>query len=104
MTPQIHRLSIDLERFRQHAKWQIAPMDWSMVPPLQRKGIAMKQLAAMIRSFPPGVTGLVVAGLLAATMSSIDSGINACSAAYVTDFHRRWGVVMGHQSWGNGHR
>jgi Na+/proline symporter len=50
----------------------------------------MKQLAAMIRSFPTGVTGLVAAGLLAATMSSIDSGINACSAAYVTDFHKRF--------------
>lgn len=67
----------------------LPPLDWSQVSPLQRKGIAMKQLAAMIQSFPPGVTGLVVAGLLAATMSSIDSGINACSAAYVTDFHKR---------------
>jgi SSS family transporter len=50
----------------------------------------MQQLAAMIRAFPTGVTGLVAAGLLAATMSSIDSGINACSAAYVTDFHKRY--------------
>lgn len=60
---------------------------WDTVSALQRKGIAMRQLAAMIRSFPPGITGLVVAGLLAATMSSIDSGINACSAAYVSDLH-----------------
>jgi Na+/proline symporter len=31
-----------------------------------------------------------VAGLLAATMSSIDSGVNACTAAYVTDFQKRF--------------
>jgi len=54
----------------------------------------MQQLAAMIRSFPAGVTGLVAAGLLAATMSSIDSGINACSAAWVTDFHKRFFARM----------
>ena len=63
---------------------------WQGLSSLQRTGVAMKQLAAVIRSFPAGVTGLVVAGLLAATMSSIDSGINACSAAYVTDFHKRF--------------
>jgi len=70
----------------------IADVDWSALSPVQQKVTAMKQLAGMIRSFPPGVTGLVAAGLLAATMSSIDSGINACSAAYLTDFHRRFFV------------
>ena len=68
----------------------IADVDWAALSPMQQKATAMKQLAGMIRSFPPGVTGLVAAGLLAATMSSIDSGINACSAAYLTDFHRRF--------------
>ena len=61
----------------------------SSLPPMKMKGVAMKQTAAVIRSFPAGVTGLIVAGLLAATMSSIDSGINACSAAYITDFYNR---------------
>ena len=65
---------------------------WDALSVIQRKSMAMKQLASMINSFPPGVTGLVLAGLLAATMSSIDSGINACSAAYVTDFHCRFFV------------
>ena len=51
--------------------------DWDSLSMIQRKGIAMKQLANVIHSLPPGVTGLVLAGLLAATMSSIDSGINA---------------------------
>lgn len=46
-------------------------------------------LAHMIRSFPGGITGLIAAGLLSATMSSIDSGMNACSAAWVTDLSPR---------------
>lgn len=46
--------------------------------------------ASFIRSLPAGATGLVVVGLTAATMSSIDSGINSCCTAYVTDFYRRF--------------
>jgi len=49
-------------------------------------------LASMIRSFPKGITGLIAAGLLAATMSSIDSGMNACSAAWITDLRPRGGA------------
>ncbi len=60
---------------------------WDQLPTAQKNGLAMAQLGAVIRSFPAGITGLVCAGLLAATMSSIDSGINACSAAYMSDFH-----------------
>ena len=52
-------------------------------------GTALQQIAALIRSFPSGVTGVIAAALLAATMSSIDSGINSCGAAYLTDFHNR---------------
>ncbi|HOX40451.1 MAG TPA: sodium/solute symporter [Candidatus Brocadiia bacterium] len=43
-----------------------------------------------IQSCPYGVTGLLVAGLFAATMSSVDSGINSCSAAFITDFYNRF--------------
>jgi SSS family transporter len=46
-------------------------------------------LAALVASLPPGMTGVVAAGLLAATMSSVDSGINSCAAAWLTDFHER---------------
>lgn len=42
-----------------------------------------------VRSLPVGATGLIVAGLFAATMSSIDSGINSCTAALISDFHRQ---------------
>ena len=60
------------------------------LPAAQRQAMALKQLSQIIRSFPSGVAGLIVAGLIAATMSSIDSGINACTAAYVTDFQKRF--------------
>ena len=56
-------------------------------PAVLRKPMAA--LAALFRSLPAGLSGLVAAGLLAATMSSVDSGVNACCAAWVTDFHGR---------------
>ena len=37
----------------------------------------------------PGLAGLFIAALFAATMSSVDSGINSLSAAMVTDWYRR---------------
>lgn len=55
----------------------------------QRNALMMRQWSGLIRSFPNGVTGLVIAGLLAATMSSLDSGVNACSAACMTDLYPR---------------
>ena len=64
--------------------------------PLAGPGAALKALAAMIASFPTGLTGLVLAGILAATMSSVDSGINSCAAALWTDFPsvaRRYGLT-----------
>ena len=38
---------------------------------------------------PPGVSGLVVAGLLAAAMSSLSSGINSTSSVIIVDFIER---------------
>ncbi len=35
---------------------------------------------------PPGVSGFVMAGMFAAAMSSLDSGVNSISAVVVTDF------------------
>ncbi|MDA3839244.1 MAG: sodium/solute symporter [Candidatus Delongbacteria bacterium] len=45
----------------------------------------LKQMAFFIQSMPTGVTGLFIAALLAATMSSIDSGLNAMSAVLSED-------------------
>jgi solute:Na+ symporter, SSS family len=40
---------------------------------------------------PPVVSGLVVSGLFAAAMSSIDSGVNSITAVVMTDFMDRFG-------------
>ena len=39
---------------------------------------------------PAGVAGFVIAGLLAAAMSTLDSSINASAATVTTDFYRRF--------------
>jgi SSS family solute:Na+ symporter len=41
---------------------------------------------------PPGISGLVVAAMFAAAMSSIDSGVNSITAVVMTDFLDRFGV------------
>ena len=38
---------------------------------------------------PMGLAGLLIAALYAATMSSVDSGINSCTAAFMVDFWQR---------------
>ena len=40
-------------------------------------------------AMPMGVAGLLIAALYAATMSSVDSGINSCTTAVMVDFWRR---------------
>ncbi|MBN1853429.1 MAG: sodium/solute symporter [Pirellulales bacterium] len=44
----------------------------------------------IIRFLPPGITGLVLAGLLAAAMSSLSSGINSSTSVIATDFVDRF--------------
>jgi SSS family solute:Na+ symporter len=44
----------------------------------------------MLRYMPVGLTGLVMAGIFAAAMSSLDSAYNSLSAATVHDFYRRY--------------
>ena len=46
-------------------------------------------VARFIAALPAGVCGLLMAGLFAASMSSVDSGVHSCSTAFLTDFHRR---------------
>ncbi len=50
---------------------------------------AMARFGSFARTLPYGLTGLLAAGLLAATMSSVDSGLNACLASWMTDFEGR---------------
>ncbi len=39
---------------------------------------------------PAGVAGIIIAAIFAATMSSVDSGINSLSTTCVVDLYRRW--------------
>ncbi len=40
---------------------------------------------------PLGLRGVMIAAILAAAMSSIDSGLNSCTTALITDFFKRFG-------------
>ncbi len=42
------------------------------------------------QQLPDGVVGLVIAGLFAATMSTVDSSLNSSSTVIVNDFYRRF--------------
>ncbi|MFT7644201.1 MAG: SSS family transporter [Pirellulaceae bacterium] len=57
------------------------------------------------RHLPMGLAGLLLAALLAASMSSMDSGLNSISTLVVTDFYRKstWAqqVVVGRQGGAN---
>jgi len=53
-------------------------------------GFQDQALPTFVRlKFPPGVVGLLVAALMAATMSSIDSGIHSVTTAIIVDFRDR---------------
>ena len=43
----------------------------------------------ILTQLPGGLTGLVIVGLLAAALSTLDSSINACAATVTNDFYRR---------------
>jgi SSS family transporter len=44
----------------------------------------------IVENLPAGVAGLLIAGVFAASMSSLDSAMNSVSAAVTTDFYRRF--------------
>ncbi len=66
-------------------------------PQLLPAGMALKENADKVFPhfiafhLPPVVSGLVMAGLFAAAMSSIDSGVNSITAVVMTDFLGRFG-------------
>jgi len=49
----------------------------------------------IVHELPTGLSGLVVAGMFAATMSSISGGVNSLTAACVVDFYRRFFLPPG---------
>lgn len=44
----------------------------------------------IVQSLPAGITGLVIAGLFAASMSSLDSSMSSTATVLVTDFYKRF--------------
>ena len=44
----------------------------------------------LVNEIPSGLAGLVIAGIFAAAMSSLDSSMNSSATALVTDFYRRF--------------
>ncbi|MBN1900492.1 sodium/solute symporter, partial [Candidatus Sumerlaeota bacterium] len=44
----------------------------------------------IMRELPMGLSGLLIAGIFAASMSTLDSSMNSMSTAVVTDFYRRF--------------
>jgi Na+/proline symporter len=44
----------------------------------------------MSQVFPAGAVGLVIAAILAASLSSIDSAINSCTTVIIVDFYNRF--------------
>ena len=44
----------------------------------------------VLQTFPPGLVGLVMVGIFAAAMSSIDSALNALAASTVEDYLQPW--------------
>ena len=43
----------------------------------------------IVSELPPGFTGLVIAGVMAAGMSTLDSSINVSATVFVVDFYKR---------------
>jgi SSS family transporter len=43
----------------------------------------------VVRELPVGIAGLVIAGIMAASQSTLSSSLNSVSAAWMTDFHKR---------------
>lgn len=65
--------------YRQHAA--------SLEPALQTDAIFP---LFIVQQLPVGVAGLLIAGIFAAAMSSLDSSLNSVATAIVTDFYRRF--------------
>ena len=66
---------------------------YSQNPDMLTEGTKADQWAThfIVHGLPPGVTGLLLAALLAAVMSTMDSGIHSLSTVTIADFFRRLG-------------
>lgn len=52
----------------------------------------------IVQQLPVGISGLLIAGIFAAAMSSLDSSLNSVATAIVTDFYRRFKTGVSDQA------
>ena len=85
--PEGHRSSSELAaQVDNYYRAQPAVLHRDMVA----MGLGDQAMSQFVRlKFPPGLVGLLVAALMAATMSSIDSGVHSITTALVIDFRDR---------------
>jgi solute:Na+ symporter, SSS family len=74
------------------AYFQARPEMHEMLPPGQTVLENADKLLPLfiVRGLPTGITGIVIAGLLAAAMSSLSSGLNSACSVITTDFVDRF--------------
>ena len=65
--------------FRQHPEWLDPTLKNDAILPL-----------FVVAKFPIGLRGILIAGVFAAAMSSLDSSINSVSSVLVNDYYRRY--------------
>src|SRR5207244_1568234 len=69
---------------------------YSSFPEAMPAGVTLTEKTDMLlidfvmNAMPAGLTGLVIAAILSAAMSSLSSGMNSCSAVIATDFIQRF--------------
>ena len=70
-------------------RWLLLPAIAILALPLAAKINDPEQaLAVVFTTLAPGVAGLVLAALLAAGMSTVDTTVNSCAAYYTSDLHK----------------
>lgn len=72
------------------------PAAWGAATPAHDVEASRKVfLSFIIHEVPAGLSGLMIAGLFAAGLSSLNSALNAMSSTFVNDFYRRWSPDRG---------
>ena len=70
--------------------WLEVEKNGPILPPMNTAGDRDVFLLFILRDLPVGIRGLMMAGLFAAAMSSLDSALNALAASTISDIVRPW--------------
>ena len=80
------------------ALWSFDRSHAGALPPSVKPDVVLPLFIA--NELPPGVSGLVLAAVAAATMSTLSSNLNSAASAISTDFYKRLCLPGGHESGG----